>query len=488
MIHSAHSLETVWRGLYRGDRTEHARINFLRFLERQFGAHLVQDDSEVPFGRPDMLDLFSIAEKMFASGVAKLYYPAPYSPDEPPFALWYMEYIQGGATVRAAGGDITDERSAFSRALAEATERYIWFTQSDMLVSPTRATVSEIQRKGTALTPDRFASFNPQQRKKDPRFHIQSDSLFLWTRATSLITKKMVWLPAQTISRYGMNLAVRGIGEQREPIIRPSITTGLATHPEKSCALLSGALEVIERDAYMLTWLNQITPPRIPTHELVQRRPSLATLVALCEQYRLQPHFIRLVSDAPTYSIGAFLEDLTPHAPKLGLGLKSDCDPALAAERALIEALRARRGARAQIRKYERKGRPIATVRHTGQRNRLVYWAQADRHKHLQFLLSGKEQPLRPEIWDSDSPQQHLDRIIHWCSEQGYECASVSFTQARANHTPWHIEMVVIPELIPIHYTEATPPIGGARIHDVPKRLGFRVRSEPYTNEPHPFA
>jgi hypothetical protein len=55
------------------------------------------------------------------------------------------------------------------------------------------------------------------------------------------------------------------------------------------------------------------------------------------------------------------------------------------------------------------------------------------------------------------------------------------------NVSPWHIEMVVIPELQPIHYSEDLPHIGGARLSEIPTRFGYTPRT-PFIEEPHPFA
>ncbi len=96
---------------------------------------------------------------------------------------------------------------------------------------------------------------------------------------------------------------------------------------------------------------------------------------------------------------------------------------------------------------------------------------------------------MRPrEAWERDSEKEHLARIIEWCRANDYEFASVDLGASRANVSPWHIRMVVIPELQPIHQNEKLPCLGGERLKSVPAKLGCIPRAVPFTEEPHPFA
>ena len=119
-------------------------------------------------------------------------------------------------------------------------------------------------------------------------------------KAKSLTKKDNVWLPAQTVSptREAQNFVRQGF----EPHLRRVITTGLATHPSREEALLSGALEVIERDAFMVMWLNHLTLPRVDLDELSFRSPTLKLLLERCKRYRLKPHVVRMITDAPAYA------------------------------------------------------------------------------------------------------------------------------------------------------------------------------------------
>jgi hypothetical protein len=118
----------------------------------------------------------------------------------------------------------------------------------------------------------------------------------------------------------------------------------------------------------------------------------------------------------------------------------------------------------------------------------VIFWAQGERWKNLEFMVNGAATPYKETIWQSDTSEQHLQRLIEWCSSQKYACIHVPYTRAHKNISPWHVEMVVIPELQPLYFTEDTPHIYGKRLKKVPQLFGLTPREQPFTELPHPFA
>ncbi len=480
MIRDVVSFEKVWRRLNPKANRSTSILTFIRFLEKKFDFEAVYDETLFLHGRYDLVDLFQIAERLQQAGVIQSFHRNECPPDEPRLSFWGARYRDTPEECFSGGSALDDDRHALVCALAEGLERHIWFERDDYFVAPFTATVSATSTRRKILAPERFAGFSDLQRKENKALALSDEKEYLWIRAHSLTEAGHVWLPAQTVSASATVHARRKI----EPLIRRIVTTGLSTHPDRTQALLSGALEIIERDAYIITWLNQITPTRISIDDLCATNDKLARLVARCKQYRLRPHIIRFPTDAPAYAIGGVIEDETGHAPRISLGLKAHADPAIAAEKALIEALRARRYARNNA-----EDKPVSEKKGSvGHYDRIQYWARPENDTKLQFLISGNVLPLTEEPWQRDATAQHLDRIVTWCKEKKYACVSVPFTHSKANVTPWHIEMVVIPELQPLHYSESLPHIGGTRIRDVPTQSGYPPRHAPFTDEPHPFA
>lgn len=457
--------------------------SFLSFIERRLNVTIVRDIRTLPHNRPDLADALHIVQVLKERGVLQSVQKATPLPDEPPFRRWSaicnspQQFVTTGASPES-------DRDALFATLGEALERYLWAESVDHFVAPIRARVSEIREQGAYIDPVRFAGLSNDDRRTRHDGTLRSDSSFLWIRGTSLVNNAAVYVPAQTVSGVA---GLRAHAGTIEPLIRSVISTGVATWSTRTGARLRGALEVIERDAYMITWLNQITPSRIALDSFRSAQTSFARLVARCERYGLRVHMLRLVTDAPTYAISCVLEDMSSVAPRFAFGLKAQASLERALEGALVEALRARAAYR-RLFAHGEPWNPATPVREIGQYDRLFYWAQPEHAGKLEFLIRGKLHDTLPEPWDSDTDEQHLTRIITWCAEKKYECASVSIGTSKKNPLPWHTEAVVIPEMQPTYLSEQFRQVYGERLFSVPVHMGYTARKEPFVDAPHPFA
>jgi len=440
------------------------------------------DARRFPFGRPDLVEPFRLAEKLTRTGVIKSFYPLSNFPDEPPLSLWGAVCGGDEKNTPVGGGTWKNDTNALMACLAEGLERYLWWEERDYFVAPVRATADQIKKYGPHIAPERFAAFSAKQRKEDPRWKLEPSSVFLWIRGTSLVTGKQTYVPAQTVSAIHDAHIFKG-----EPLIRHRNTTGLATWPTQAGARLAGALEVIEREAYMIMWLNQLTLPRISLTKIRARSTSLSELIDSCERYRLKIHVVQLLTDAPAHAVCVVLEDQSGQAPRFAVGLKAHRSLTNAIEKGIVEALRARRWHRHQTNDGKRwsLGTSPSEVGHF---DRVLYWGVAAHAKKLEFMIAGEEKDVVPAAWESDTSEQHLQRITDWCRGSGYECVSVSLGTSKKNPTPWSIEMVVIPELQPTYLEEKSQQLGGERWKSVPQHFGITPRSAPFSDEPHPFA
>jgi len=482
MLRDVVPFDDFWRA-YRPAANATALSSFIGFLERKFGASFVYDSESFPYSRPDLARLFEVADRLRGAGIIRSLVRAESFPDEPFLSHWFARYRDTEEENTAGGCSVDDDADALVRTLAEALERHLWYERDDYFIAPTIATETSIARRGRRMSPQRFAGISDDERARHgAHLAITAESEFLWIRGNSLLDGSRLWIPAQTVSAHASVSARLRAGE---PEIRHMVTNGLATHPDRTQAVLSGALEIIERDAYMVTWLNQLSPQRFDVRRLAATRLPLNRLLARISRYRLRAHFLRLPTDAPTYAFASVVEDSTGNAPCIVLGLKAHQNAAQAAEGALIEALRARDRTRQRLKKNPEVPGDARMVRHL---NRLQYWADPEKAARLQFLIESPLTELAAGTWEKDDAPAHLARIRTWCNERGYELASVPMTASAANATPWHVEMVVMPELQPIYFSENVPHVGGTRVSEIPHLFGYTARATPFTDEPHPYA
>lgn len=486
MLKETAPFDRVWLQMHGSSRSAHAIVAFIRFLERRLGAEFVYDKAHIGYESLTLTRLFELAETLRTQGILRSYTRGSRLSDEPRIAYWRTTYAAGTGIFEQSGGNTLDDQPlALTKALAEAIERNAWFTY-DAFPAMRSATLAEMDADEQFVSPRRFAAFTDEQRAAHARLNYRPTDSFSCIKGYSWTREKAVWLPAQVVSGETRYKAFSP--SSREPAIRSAITTGLATHPDRMQALLSGALEVIERDAYIITWLNQLSAPRIDLIQAARESDSLARLLALCRRYRLEPHAIRLPTDAPACVIGAVLEDTTGSLPRFSLGLKAGGNQATVIEGAILEALRMHQGTRKRKQSPHSDWDPSTKPADIKQHDRLMYYAEKDHGNRLAFLIKGPVRAFKKEAWEDDTPEQHFGRIVEWCRKRGYELASVSLAGAPANIPGWSIEFVVIPELQPLYYTEKLPHIGGSRLQEIPRSFGFESRKQPYLDAPHPFA
>src|SRR6185436_7044256 len=210
-------------------------------MERRLGGEFIFDVEHLPYGYPELIDLFEIAGRMKAARTLRRFWPNASLPDEPPLKLWYAE-VNDRTKNQTGGGSVKDDRDALTRCLAEANERYLWYERSDFGLPLKVGTASHMQRKGHAIMPDQFAGLSTKQREEYTRLRITPDTEFAWIRGRSLVRSRDAWIPLQTVSAC---LEIPGHSVIGEPFIRPKTSNGLASQTTATGAIAAGALELI---------------------------------------------------------------------------------------------------------------------------------------------------------------------------------------------------------------------------------------------------
>lgn len=152
---------------------------------------------------------------------------------------------------RLGGGAVAwDRKQALTATLAESVERYVWSQPSGR---PEMLAAKEIARNG--LRPRDFGV--PLEAGDRTRADaVGNGENYPWLAGRDLLSGRTRWAPAGTVV----------IGYQHPPnhgYDCDHTTTGMAVGPGAAAALIAGATEVIERDAYMITHLNRLRLPEI---------------------------------------------------------------------------------------------------------------------------------------------------------------------------------------------------------------------------------
>jgi ribosomal protein S12 methylthiotransferase accessory factor len=151
------------------------------------------------------------------------------------------------------GGKGRTELEATLGAIGEAFERY----SASRICLENLMLASMDMLQGEVLSPAKLCLYVDEQYNR-PHFNFvrfDSNARHLWTRGKWIDTGELVWVPA-LLTFYTFPLG------DEVPFCQVS-TNGLATGVSVEDASLRAIFELIERDAFMITWLCKLSPCRV---------------------------------------------------------------------------------------------------------------------------------------------------------------------------------------------------------------------------------
>ncbi len=381
------------------------------------------------------------------------------------------------------GGVSTDRYVAFAKAVGEAVERYCSaiFRYRDLILAPFEG-LSE-----PATDPASFALYLDEQYQSGliPWAPFTPDAMVAWTRGRSLHQGRDVLLPAAMV--YVPYHYQRSLGDA--PITQP-ISTGLAAGSSWIEATLSGLCEVIERDAFTLTWQARMAHPRIDP----------ATVPASCknllERYRAVGIGIKIIditSDIrmPTMMTIALCEATT--SPAVAVAAATDPRAEIALIKSLEELAHTRKFAK-QLMEYTPEIPDEVEEEHPkvlDQKDHLrMYCAQRSK-AWIEFAWSSSKVIDFASIADypAVTPTAALNLAVQDLAAQDLDVLVCDLTTPDIATLGLSVVRVVVPGMNPLFMGYHNRAQGGRRLYTVPQHLGFPgltcgEKDNPY---PHPF-
>lgn len=155
--------------------------------------------------------------------------------------------------VRYGKGVAINEELAMLKAIGEGVERYASaiYNKNNFLFS----TFKNLDAQ--AISPDKFCLYSDEFYKVHSNYvRFAEDKKVRWVKGLDLKTRAEVYIPA------AMVYLPYKIDDDENKIIQ-NISTGLASHSSYENAAINAICEVIERDAFMICWRNQLAPVQI---------------------------------------------------------------------------------------------------------------------------------------------------------------------------------------------------------------------------------
>ncbi len=418
--------------------------------------HSVQEDRREA-GAPDFL--YYLARTCKTSAL---------NPDHDQGALW-------------GSGVSTDRELSNAKAIGEAIERYCasnYDTEAFPLTTYESASFP-------CVPPDTFALFSAKQ-YNEPGFPYRPftrRSKVRWVPAIDLYTKETVYVPAAMV--FLPYLRRKKSGEQ---LLTPQISTGLACHTNKTMASFAGISEVIERDAFTITWQARLPRPKIRLDSLSAqnvdllgrlRRPG-ATVTLL---YLHMDHDIPVILSAMTSTVR--------DAPALVVAAASHLDPERAVQKSLEELAQSAsfaqtvKSSRPRFNPGKRWEHVVDPTSHAS-----VYFDHASAPM-ADFLFSSTEQIAFSAIKNvaTHNPTTDLHLLVERVHKIKHRVIVADVTTDDVRDLGLVVLRTLIPGFHPLFMGHRSRALGGRRLWEVPRKLGLaKSRYGRIDNPfPHPF-
>ncbi|MGB0383898.1 MAG: YcaO-like family protein [Ardenticatenaceae bacterium] len=382
----------------------------------------------------------------------------------------------------AGAGIGLSQHEARISALGEAVERYAacMFNPEHDLVWASYESVANM-----ALCPTAFTLPSETELKRFPqlaRFH--SATPIGWAKGRRWPNGEQILAPASFV--YA-NYKFRSRAES----FAPGISTGLAAGPTWEQAILSGLCECIERDAFMITYLNRLPVPEIALNNvnssLVQ---NLLDRVPPWKQERIRAWNITLDIDVATVVAATIGDGET--APAVAFGAATHVNPEIALYKAIIESMHTSSWLTDKIfNEYKSHDFALDFSDVLTRRDHLGLASQARCLGYLKWLLDDRELvncESLPNL-SGGTPTQELVRLIEIVRQAGLEIAVFDLTTPDVKQAGFYVCRVLVPGQQHLMFGPVRL-LGGKRLYNVPWQLGY---TEKPTNEasinpiPHPF-
>ncbi len=384
-----------------------------------------------------------------------------------------------------AGGAGESLEASLAAAIGEAVERYsmLFYDRAQMVLASFR------DLGALAVSPD-LARLHSSEQVADPRWkgklgYFDEDTRLRWVWGWSLTHDRPRLVPAALVYLgydYGAD----------ETNVGRNASSGLAAGLTREAAILSGIYEVVERDAFALSWFFRQARSRVVLDDEALRAGLLADFGLTNPGVSIEVFDVTF--DIPVSSMLAILRRPTEFGPALCLGAASRLSPTQAARKCLLELGQGL----PYLRVLTAEGKQWVT------RDDYADLTSFDHH----FMLYNTRPELAATAFDfyrTASPEAlstipdraagtlkaDVERCVALLAEAGHEVIVVDLTTPDLREVGFSAVRVVIPGLVPLHGDHNLPYLGSSRLRELPWRLGWVSRErDPLTTLnplPHPF-
>jgi ribosomal protein S12 methylthiotransferase accessory factor len=380
-----------------------------------------------------------------------------------------------------SGGASAHRGIAVAKAIGEAVERYssaIYDKESLPFTSFEQSTLR-------CVPPGEFALYSPEQynRPDFPFVPFERSTLIRWAPAVDLASGETWHVPAAMVYMpFFHNL------EQGESPVTQSISTGLACHCSQEEASISAICEVLERDAFLITWQAKMARPQIDLNSLSRANRDL---VFRFERTGNPITLFNLQMDHGVPAILAVARCLAEDGPALCFASSADMDPEDAVRKSLEELAHTRRLAQSLKSTMPSIDTEAGFEAVSHQDAHLRFYCDHVNSHLADFLLASKERVAFSDIPNpsSGNPKKDLEVLVKKICSLNHRVLIADLTTSDIGGLGLWVVRAVIPGFHHLFMGHALRCLGGTRLWEVPQKLGYPgvTRDGGDNPAPHPY-
>jgi ribosomal protein S12 methylthiotransferase accessory factor len=381
---------------------------------------------------------------------------------------------------RAACGKGETEQEAAAGALGEAVERYCAFHPD--VAAARRVPATALEDRAVA-PPDCVLYSESQYRRQGwPYARFDPEQPISWTAMRSLAGGERVWVAS--------SLVYLSWPAEATEIFCPATSNGLAAGPDLPSAIFAGLCELIERDAFLITWMNRLPAPAVEWSGTGGVEESIVRHYA---RFGIEVSVFALPSDLGVPAMMAVARDRSGNGPAAVVGLGCHPRPCIALRKALFELCQCRPGEVHRFQRdatHERLGGYVDVRR---PEDHSAFLAAPQRRAELAFLFGDQPAVRLAELPDAGlaTPEEDLARIGTALAAAGCRALYADLTTPDVADHGYTVVRTIAPGLQPIHFGHGEERLGGRRLYEVPALLGYRAAPAGQADLnpcPHPLA
>lgn len=355
--------------------------------------------------------------------------------------------------VSSGGLGISDtDKGAIISCIAEAVERYCmsYIPKNELIKSYWNDIDDKYKIQDYQLYTDE------QYDNNNNFFNPKKDKIY-WTKISSVDEDKQLYWPAGLI--YLPFELSKNVAE--------TSSTGMAAgYTIKDC-ILSGLLELIERDSLMINFSKRLNPPEIDIDTIEGANKEFINKIK--EKYKIKIYKLYSDIEIPTYL--CFIWNEKKGKPHYGIGASTNLDSDLAINKALRECLFTHYYSLNIMDLRKDKPEDITTLY-----EHFLYY-QGDFFEKL--LFKGEKINYKKEVYSYDDLKNSLEK-------EGLQVFYKELTTTDVQSTGLKVVKVIVPGLIDLNKTHIMQRLAAKRFDEVPKKLKIKI-NEGLSELPHPF-